>query len=209
MVTALIRIEGRPIALYANNPRFGGGAIDSEGAGKAARLVQLANAFDLPVLTLCDTPGFMVGPEHEMEGAVRKVCRLFLAAAGAQVPFLTVVTRRAFGLGAQAMAGGSFRRPHCVVAWPGAECGAMGIEGGVRLGYAKDLAAEPAGEARDRLFQKLVERHVEAGRAESAAAHVELDAVIDPAETRSWIVRTLELSDLRTRTSRARFVDSW
>ena len=141
MVTALVRIEGRPIGVIANNPMHLAGAIDSDGADKAARFMQLCDAFDLPILFLCDTPGIMVGPEVEKTALVRHCSRMFVVGASLTVPFFTIVLRKGYGLGAQAMAGGSFKAPVFTVAWPTGEFGGMGLEGAVKLGYRKELAA--------------------------------------------------------------------
>ena len=141
MITALVRVEGRPIGIVANNPTHLGGAIDADGADKAARFMQLCDAFDLPILFLCDTPGFMVGPEAEKTALVRHMCRMFVTGANLTVPFATIILRKGYGLGAQAMAGGSFKAPLFRVAWPTGEFGGMGLEGAVRLGYRKELEA--------------------------------------------------------------------
>ncbi|MBO9547591.1 carboxyl transferase domain-containing protein [Caulobacter sp.] len=188
MVTGLIRIEGRPMGLIANDPRHLGGAIDCEGAEKAARFLQLADAFALPVLSLCDTPGFMVGPDSEDAAAVRRVSRQFIAGAKLRSPLFTVVTRKGYGLGAQAMAGGSFHAPAFIAAWPTGEFGGMGLEGAVKLGYRKELEAETDPVKQKALYDQLVARLYAAGKATSMAAALEIDAVIDPADTRRWIV---------------------
>jgi acetyl-CoA carboxylase carboxyltransferase component len=191
VLTALIRIEGRPLGVIANDPAHLSGALDADGSGKAARFVQLCDAFGVPVLSLVDTPGFMVGPDSERAAAVRHTSRLFTAAATASIPFLCVVVRRAFGLGAQAMAGGSLHAPALTVAWPTGEFGAMGVEGAVRLALRGEL--EQIADAAER--EQRVRELVAAVRAESGAlnmaAHFEIDDVIDPAETRERIVATL------------------
>lgn len=192
MVTGLIRIEGRPMGLIANDPRHLGGAIDCEGAEKAARFLQLADAFALPVLSLCDTPGFMVGPASEDAAAVRRVSRQFIAGAKLRSPLFTVVTRKGYGLGAQAMAGGSFHAPAFIAAWPTGEFGGMGLEGAVKLGYRKELEAETDAVKQKALYDQLVARLYTAGKATSMAAALEIDAVIDPADTRRWIVGGLD-----------------
>ncbi|WP_297514858.1 carboxyl transferase domain-containing protein [uncultured Caulobacter sp.] len=192
MVTGLIRIEGRPMGLIANDPRHLGGAIDGEGAEKAARFLQLCDAFALPVLSLCDTPGFMVGPESEDAAAVRRVSRQFIAGAKLRSPLFTVVTRKGYGLGAQAMAGGSFHAPAFIAAWPTGEFGGMGLEGAVKLGYRKELEAETDPVKRKALYDQLVARLYAAGKATSMAAALEIDAVIDPADTRRWILGGLD-----------------
>ena len=191
IVTALLRIEGRPFALMANNPRHLGGAIDPEAADKAARFMQLAEAHGLPLVSLCDTPGFMVGPEVERQAQVRHACRMFVNAARLTVPCFTVVVRKGYGLGAQAMALGGFDAPVFTVAWPSGEFGAMGLEGAVRLGFRKELEALPAGAARDALYAELVARQYANGSALNMAQTLEIDAVIDPADTRGWLLRGL------------------
>ncbi len=215
MVTALIRIEGRPVGLFANNPLHLGGAIDPDGADKAARFMQLCNAHGLPLLSLCDTPGFMVGPAVERAAQVRHACRLFVTAAHLQVPCFTVVVRKGYGLGAQAMAVGGFDAPVFTVAWPTGEFGGMGLEGAVKLGYRKELEAAAAGPAREALYQQLVARQYANGAAINMATTLEIDAVIDPAETRAWLVRGMDSAPAparpRGRSARlpGRFVDPW
>jgi acetyl/propionyl-CoA carboxylase alpha subunit/acetyl-CoA carboxylase carboxyltransferase component len=211
MITGFLRIEGRPLGVMANNPHHLGGAIDSEGAEKGARFLQLCDAFGVPVLSLCDTPGFMVGPQSEATAAVRRGSRLFVTATSLSVPFFTVVTRKGYGLGAQAMAAGDFSAPAMTLAWPTAEFGPMGLEGAVRLGYRKELEAEPDPASRQALFEKLVGRMYDAGKALSVASVVEVDAVIDPAETRSWILRGLKACPVPDFAGRKRrpFVDVW
>jgi acetyl-CoA carboxylase carboxyltransferase component len=190
MVTALVRVEGRPIGIVANNPLHLAGAIDADGADKAARFMQLCDAFDLPITFLCDTPGMMVGPDAEATGLVRHVSRLFVTGANLTVPFGTVILRKGYGLGAQAMAGGSFKAPLFCVAWPTGEVGGMGLEGAVRLGYRKELEAIDDPAERQRTFEEMVDRMYEHGKAISAASHFEIDDVIDPADTRRWISTT-------------------
>jgi acetyl/propionyl-CoA carboxylase alpha subunit/acetyl-CoA carboxylase carboxyltransferase component len=211
MITGFLRIEGRPLGVMANNPRHLGGAIDSEGAEKAGRFLQLCDAFDVPVLSLCDTPGFMVGPQSETTAAVRRGSRLFVTATSLTVPLFTVVLRKGYGLGAQAMAGGDFSAPAMMVAWPTAEFGPMGLEGAVRLGYRKELEAEADPAARQALFEKLVGKMYENGKALSVASVVEIDAVIDPAETRAWLLRGLKACPVPPRGSGKKrpFVDVW
>jgi acetyl-CoA carboxylase carboxyltransferase component len=194
MVTALARIEGRPIGIVANNPTHLAGAIDSDGADKAARFLQLCDAFDVPVLFLCDTPGIMVGPEVEKTGLVRHASRLFVIGASLTVPFMTIVLRKGYGLGAQAMAGGSFKAPIFTIAWPTGEFGGMGLEGAVKLGYRGELAAETDPEKRKALFDTMVKRMYDHGKAVSTATHFEIDDVIDPADSRRWISRALAAS---------------
>jgi len=213
ILTALARIEGKAIGLIANNPRHLGGAIDVDAADKAARFMQLCNAHGLPMVSLMDTPGFMVGPDIEAQAQVRHVCRLFIIAAHLQVPFFSVVLRKGYGLGAQAMAAGGFDAPVFNVAWPTGEFGAMGLEGAVRLGFRKELEAAPEGAARDALFQKLVDEQYRNGEAMNMAATLEIDAVIDPAQTREWLVSglaaTTRVGQRRGEGLPGRFVDAW
>jgi acetyl-CoA carboxylase carboxyltransferase component len=191
MVTALVRVEGRPIGLVANNPAHLGGAIDRDGADKAARFLQLCDAHDLPILFLCDTPGFMVGPEAEETAQVRHFSRLFVTGASLTVPFFTIVVRKGYGLGAQAMAGGSFRSPLFTVAWPSGEFGGMGLEGAVRLGFRRELEAVEDPDERDALFATMVDRAYQHGKAINVASAYEIDDVIDPADSRRRIVEAL------------------
>ncbi len=211
MVTALARIAGRSIGVVANEPGHLGGAIDSDGADKAARFLQLCDAHDIPVLFLCDTPGFMVGPDAETTAQVRHFSRLFVVGASLTVPFLTVVVRKGYGLGAQAMAGGSFRSPIITVAWPSGELGGMGLEGAVRLGFRRELDAAPDDEARQALFQAMVERAYQHGRAVNVATSFEIDDVIDPADTRRTIVEVLRAAPRPApRTGKKRnCIDAW
>jgi acetyl-CoA carboxylase carboxyltransferase component len=192
IVCCLARIEGRPIGIIANNPAHLGGAIDSPAADKAARFMQLCDAFDIPILFLCDTPGFMVGPDAERSAQVRHFGRMFVTGASLSVPFFTVVLRKGYGLGAQAMAGGSFRSPLFTVSWPTGEFGGMGLEGAVRLSMRRELEAIADSDERDRAFQRLVASAYERGKALNMATNLEIDDVIDPAETRRRIINTLD-----------------
>jgi acetyl/propionyl-CoA carboxylase alpha subunit/acetyl-CoA carboxylase carboxyltransferase component len=194
IVTALIRIEGRPMGLIANNPTHLGGAIDAEAADKAARFIQICDAHDLPILSLIDTPGFMVGPEAEKTAQVRRVCRMFVGGASITVPFFSVVLRKGYGLGAQAMAAGCFHAPLFNVCWPTGEFGGMGLEGAVRLGYRRELEAEPDLEKREALFRHHLDALYARGKATNTASVLEIDDVIDPAETRRWIMRGLAMA---------------
>lgn len=189
--TALGRIGGRPVGLLANNPLHLGGAIDADAADKAARFLQLCNAHGLPLVSLVDTPGFMVGPAIEEQAQVRHVSRMFVAAAHLRVPLFAVVLRKGYGLGAMAMTAGGFHAAEATVAWPSGEFGGMGLEGAVRLGYRKELEAVPEGPQREALFEQLVAKQYAAGQASNMAATLEIDAVIDPAQTRDWLLRAL------------------
>ena len=206
--TALARIEGRPVGLLANNPLHLGGAIDADAADKAARFMQLCNTHGLPLVSLVDTPGFMVGPDIEAKAQVRHVSRMFLAAAHLRVPFFSVVLRKGYGLGAMAMAAGGFHAPLFTVAWPSGEFGAMGLEGAVKLGYRKELEAQPEGPQRDALYQQLVDRQYQNGQALHMAQTLEIDAVIDPAQTRHWLARGLASANTDPRPVTG-YVDSW
>jgi acetyl-CoA carboxylase carboxyltransferase component len=213
MITALIRLEGRPLGVIANNPMHLAGAIDATNADKAARFMQLCETHGLPILFLCDTPGFMVGPEAEETALVRHVSRMFVAGAALSVPFCTVILRKGYGLGAQAMAGGSFRQPIFTVAWPTGELGGMGLEGAVRLGFRRELDAITDEGDRERAFGAMVQRAYEHGKALNVATHFEIDDVIDPADTRRRVVHTLSsappMDDATSPPGRRRFVDTW
>ncbi|MBY4897186.1 carboxyl transferase domain-containing protein [Cupriavidus sp. AU9028] len=207
--TALARVEGRPVGIMANNPYHLGGAIDADAADKATRFMQLCDAHGLPIVSLIDTPGFMVGPEVEARAQVRHVSRMFLAGAKLRVALLAVTLRKGYGLGAMAMAGGGFRSASFTISWPTGEFGPMGLEGAVRLGFKKELEAVPDEAGRKALFDKLVAQSYERGHALSTAAAVEIDAVIDPAQTRKWIAQGIASAELRSRRERRSFVDAW
>jgi len=210
MITALIRIEGRPFGLVANNPAHMSGAIEPEGADKAARFMNLCNIHGLPILSLCDTPGFMVGPEVEMRAHVRHSNRLFLVGAHLSVPLFAVVLRKGYGLGAQAMVSGSFHNPFFTVSWPTGEFGGMGLEGGVRLALKKELAAIADPKEREETFQLFVAAAYEMGEAINMATHLEIDGVIDPAETRRWVMRGLRSAGtIPAKPEISPFVDAW
>jgi acetyl-CoA carboxylase carboxyltransferase component len=208
LVTALIRIEGEPFGLIANDPKHLGGAIDGDGGEKGGRFLQLCDAYGLPVISLCDTPGFMVGPDSEKTAAVRRGSRLLVASANLSVPLFAVIVRKGYGLGAQAMTGGSFHEPFFTIAWPTAELGPMGLEGAVELGFRKELEAAATPAEREALYEQLVARMYEKGKAVSVATAFEIDAVIDPAETRTWLLRGRRAAGKRRR-ERRRFVDVW
>ena len=211
IVTALARVEGRAVGIVANNPSHLGGAIDSPAADKAARFLQLCDAFDVPIVFLCDTPGFMVGPDSEATAAVRHVSRLFVTGANLSVPFATIVLRKGYGLGAQAMAGGSFKAPVFCVAWPTGEFGGMNLEGAVRLGQRRELDAITDAAERERAYAAMVERMYEHGKAINMASHFEIDDVIDPADSRRWITTMLRSSLVPTaRAGKKRAnIDTW
>ncbi len=210
MVTGLIRIEGHPFGVNANNPMHMAGAIEAEGADKAARLMMLCNAHGLPILSLCDTPGFMVGPEVEKRAQVRHVCRMFVVGSHVTVPYFTVVLRRGYGLGVMAMARGGFHESFFTASWPSGEFGGMGLEGAVRAGFRRELAAIEDPQKREELYEFLVAQLYERGKAINMAAHLEIDAVIDPAQTRQWIMRGLKSAPARDPGQTGHtFVDPW
>ncbi len=213
MITALARIEGLPVGVIGNNPNHLSGAIDSDGADKAARFMQLCDAFDIPIISLCDTPGMMVGPDIERAALVRHCSRLFVTGANLTVPYITLVTRKAYGLGAQAMMGGSTKAPLATVAWPTGEFGGMGLEGAVRLGYRNELEAVTDPIEREALFQQMVDRMYQHGKALNAASHFEIDDVIDPIDTRRWIATLLRstppVAPWSSRPKKRPNVDTW
>ena len=211
MITALVRIEGRPMGLIANNPMVLGGAVDADAADKAARFLQLCDAFELPILSLCDTPGNMVGPEAERTALVRHCCRLYVVGANLTVPVFSVVLRKAYGLGSQGMVGGSFHLPMFSVAWPTGEFGPMNLEGSVKLGFRKELEAIADPAQRKAKFDEMVAAAYERGKALSAATMFEIDDVIDPADTRSWVMAGLRsLPPTPARSGKKRpFIDTW
>jgi acetyl-CoA carboxylase carboxyltransferase component len=211
MLTALIRIEGRPLGLIANNPQHLGGALDAAASDKAARFMRLCNAHGLPIVSLCDTPGFMVGPQAETTALVRHNARLFLAAASLQVPVFTVVLRKGYGLGAQAMAAGGFHETLFTVAWPSGEFGGMGLEGYVRLGFRKEMQAIADPAARQAWFDAKVAELYEQGKALSIASVLEIDAVIDPEQTRRWLLSGLAAQPAAAPQAarERRFIDAW
>ncbi len=211
MITALIRIAGRPMGLIANNPLHLGGAIDADAADKAARFLQLCDAHDLPILSLIDTPGFMVGPEAEKAAQVRRVCRMFVGGANLDVPIFAVALRKGYGLGALAMVGGNFHASVFTVSWPTGEFGGMGFEGAVRLAYRKELEAIADPAAREAEFRRLVDAMYRRGKAISMAGMLEIDDVIDPSDTRSWLLRGLDtvLPPVPRHGKKRNFIDTW
>lgn len=211
MVTAFIRIEGRPVGVFANNPQHIGGAIDSDASDKAARFMQLCEAFDIPLLSLSDTPGNMVGPEAEKTGLIRHCSRLFVIGANLTVPLFSVILRKSYGLGAIAMTGGSYQASMFSVSWPTGEFGGMGLEGSVKLGYRNELAAIEDPAARKAKFDEMVAAAYARGKALSQAMGPALDDVIDPADTRRWVLAGLKAQPpLPVRTEKKlRWIDSW
>jgi acetyl-CoA carboxylase carboxyltransferase component len=211
IITAFIRVEGKPLGVIANNPGHLSGAIDADGADKGARFMQLCDAFDIPILTLCDCPGIMVGPESEKTALVRHAGRMFVVGANIDVPLMTIVIRKGYGLGAQAMAGGSFKAPVFTVTWPTGEFGGMGLEGAVKLGYRKELQAIDDPEERKATYEEMVANMYQRGKAVNMASHFELDDVIDPADSRKWIAAGLRsLPPVPKRRGKKRpNVDTW
>lgn len=219
MVTALARIDGRPVGIIANNTMVKAGAITAAASDKAARFLQLCNAFGVPVVSLVDCPGYMVGPAAEAEALVRRGSRLLVAGAALTVPMVAVILRRGYGLGAQAMCGGSLHEPLLTVAWPGAHLGPMGLEGAVRLGLRKELEAIVDEDERERAVQAATAAAERNARALNSASMFEIDDVIDPAETRTLIAATLAAAahspfcSSRAQHPRPaatrRFVDTW
>ncbi len=210
MITGLLRIEGRPFGLIANDCRHMAGAIQAEEADKAARMMQLCEAHGLPILSLCDTPGYMVGPEVEKRAHVRHACRMFVVGAHLTIPYFTVVLRRGYGLGAMAMAKGGFHECLFTASWPTGEFGGMGLEGAVKAGFRRELEAIADPQEREALYNKLVAESYERGKAINMASHLEIDAVIDPADTRTWIMRGLKsVAADRTRRPIHAYVDPW
>lgn len=210
MITGFIRIEGKPFGLIANNCRHMGGAIEAEGADKVARLMQICNVHGLPIISLIDTPGFMVGPDIEHRAQVRHVCRMFVVGSHLTVPYFSVVLRRGYGLGAMAMARGGFHESFFTASWPTGEFGAMGLEGAVKSGYKKELEAIADPQERDALYNKLVDQLYANGKAINMASYLEIDSVIDPADTRRWIMRGLSSVPARTNLEAyLPYVDTW
>jgi acetyl-CoA carboxylase carboxyltransferase component len=212
MITALAFVDGRPLGVVANDPTHLGGAIDADGADKAARFIGMCDAFALPVLFLCDTPGFMVGPDAERTATVRHFARMFLGGANLSVPCGTIILRKGYGLGSQAMAAGGFKAPLFTVAWPTSEFGAMGLEGAVRLGMRRELEAIDDTEERERVFQATVASAYERGRGLNMAAYGEIDDVIDPADSRRWIATLFDGASEQWWQRRGKtrpYVDAW
>jgi acetyl-CoA carboxylase carboxyltransferase component len=211
MITSFVRVDGRPLGVIANNPMHLGGAIDSDGSDKAARFMQLCDAFDIPILVLCDTPGMMVGPEVEKTALVRHCSRVFVIGANITVPLFTMVLRKAYGLGAMAMAGGSFKQPLFTVAWPTAEFGGMGLEGQVKLGFRQELAEIEDVDERTKRYEELVARAYQRGGALNAGVSFAVDDVIDPADTRRWVGNAMRSvpEPQRLRTKKRRNIDTW
>ncbi len=210
VITALARLEGRPFGLLANDPKYLSGAVDADAADKSARFMRLCEAHGLPILSLVDTPGFMVGLEVEAKAQVRHVCRMMLAGASLTVPFVSVTIRKGYGLGAQGMTAGSFHSPLFNFSWPSGEFGGMGLEGAVKLGFKKEMDAIADLVERESYFQKQVAASYARGKAINMATHLEIDGVIDPADTRRIVADTFAaLPTRRPGTSVRRYIDAW
>ncbi|HYF28487.1 MAG TPA: carboxyl transferase domain-containing protein, partial [Baekduia sp.] len=210
LATAFGHLEGRPVGVIANNTMYAAGAITSDAADKAARFLQLCDAFRIPVVSLVDTPGMMVGPKAEATGLVRHTSRLLVAAGALRVPFVAVVLRRGYGLGAQAMTGGSLHEPLLTIAWPTAHLGPMGLEGAVRLGLRKELEAIADEAEREQRVREVTAAAQENAKAINAAQLFELDDVVDPAETRGLLAATLAAAAVADPAPAGhRFVDTW
>ena len=211
VITCFIRVEGRPMGVIANNPHHLAGAIDSDAADKGTRFIQLCDAFDIPILSLMDCPGMMVGPDVEATALVRHCVRMFNAGANLTTPLFGVVVRKAYGLGVQAMCGASALVGFFTVAWPTAEFAGMNIEGSVKLGYRRELMAIEDPEERANEFNSRVDRAYEAAKAVNAAAGGGIDDVIDPAETRSWIAESLKRVPPKPHRTEKKYpyIDTW
>jgi acetyl-CoA carboxylase carboxyltransferase component len=211
IITAFARIEGRPVGIFANNPIHLSGAIDSDGADKAARFIQLCDAFDIPIISLVDCPGIMVGPEIEKTALVRHAARLFVISTSITVPLIAIVIRKGYGLGAQAMTGGGFKASTFTVTWPTGEFGGMGLEGAVKLGYRKELEAIENPKERLAEYEKRVAQMYDRGKAVNFATAFEIDEVIDPAASRDWILAGLKSAPIppKREGKKKPFIDTW
>jgi acetyl-CoA carboxylase carboxyltransferase component len=210
IITALVRVDGRPMGVIANNLKHLAGALDSDSSDKIARFLQLCDSFGLPVLSLVDVPGFMVGPNSEKTALVRHASRIFTVAANVDIPIYTVVTRKGYGLGAMALAGGGFFETSFTVSWPTGEFGGMGLEGAVKLGFSKELNAVKDEAERTKLHNKLLNDAYEQGSAMNAAAVLEIDEVIDPMDTRKWIINANKCYPEQSyKTRNGRYIDTW
>lgn len=208
-VTALARIEGIPVGIVASQPTYLGGAIDSPTSDKIARFIQMCDAHDIPIVLLVDTPGLMVGPAVEKTALVRHSARILVALANATVPFLTVVMRKAYGLGYYVL-GSKALSPALLLAWPTAEFGGMGLEGAAAIIWKKDFEAIADGDARKRALREKTEYLMRMNTALEVGGRFEYDDVIDPADTRAMLAKTLRaLPRPAPRAGRKRVIDSW
>jgi acetyl-CoA carboxylase carboxyltransferase component len=210
MITAFIRINGRPMGLIANNLKHLAGSLDRDSCDKVARFLQLCDAFGLPIVSLIDAPGFMVGPKTEEEALVRHASRLFIVGANIEVPIYSIVTRKAYGLGAMALAGGSFYESEFTVSWPSGEFGGMGIEGAVKLGFKNELESIEDEKEREAMYKEMVDMAYEHGSADNTASLLEIDEIIDPVDTRKWIINAnASYSEKSYKTRKGRYIDAW
>ncbi|MDQ5815001.1 MAG: acyl-CoA carboxylase subunit beta, partial [Actinomycetota bacterium] len=190
VVTGFARFGGRSVGIVANQPKFLGGALDVNGADKAARFVWLCDAFHIPLLFLMDCPGFLVGSAVEKQGIIRHGAKMLFAVAEATVPKLTVVMRKGYGAGYYVMNGRAFE-PDLIVAWPTAEVSVMGPEGAVNIIFRKQIEALPE-EERDEARNNMVGTIRDQISPYIAAGWSFLDDLIDPADTRQVVCRGLE-----------------
>lgn len=193
IITGFMHLQGHPVGVIASNCKVLGGAIDVDAGEKSSQFMQLCQQFSIPLVVLCDTPGFMVGPEHEDRGAVRRLSQLFVAGSNLTVPLVAVVLRKCYGLGAQALLGGNTSQPSYTIAWPTGEFGAMGLEGAVKLGFKKELEAVQDPSARKALYEQLLGQQYQKGQAQEVASVLEIDAVIEPANTRQTLLLALDI----------------
>ncbi|HWE11477.1 MAG TPA: acyl-CoA carboxylase subunit beta [Solirubrobacteraceae bacterium] len=188
MVTALARLEGRPVGIVANQPRYLGGVLDAEASEKAARFVNFCNAFGVPLIAVVDTPGFMPGSKQERAGVIRHGASLVRAFAAARVPKFTVVLRKSYG-GAYITMNSRDLGADLVLAWPDAELGIMGARAAVGIVNRRELrVAEDPDAERNRLADAYAREHL---RADTAAAEGFVDEIIDPAQTRDRLAWAL------------------
>ena len=191
IITCLARMGGRPVGIVANQPRQLGGILDNDSADKAARFVNLCNAFGIPLVFLMDVPGFMVGTKVEEAGIIRHGAKMLYAVANATVPKVTVVLRKAYGAGYYVMNGRAYE-PDLIVAWPSAEISVMGAEGAVEIVFRKQVeeAEDPAAKKAELIeaYRKIIDVYI-------AARNDMVDDVIDPRETRPTIIRALEMAE--------------
>ncbi|MFT5839209.1 MAG: acetyl-CoA carboxylase carboxyltransferase component [Flavobacteriales bacterium] len=193
IITGFMHLQGHPVGVIASNCKVLGGAIDVDAGEKSSQFMHLCQQFSIPLIVLCDTPGFMVGPDHEDTGAVRRLSQLFVAGSQLTVPLVAVILRKCYGLGAQALLGGNTSQPNYTIAWPTGEFGAMGLEGAVKLGFTKELAAVQDPAERKILYDQLLAEQYQKGQAQEVASVLEIDAVIEPANTRETLLLALNI----------------
>ncbi|MDX6640365.1 MAG: methylmalonyl-CoA decarboxylase subunit alpha, partial [Solirubrobacteraceae bacterium] len=194
IITCFARFDGRPCGIVANQPRQLGGILDNDSADKAARFVNLCNAFGIPLLFLMDVPGFMVGTKVEEAGIIRHGAKMLHAVANATVPKLTVVIRKAYGAGYYVMNGRAYE-PDLIVAWPSAEISVMGAEGAVEIVMRRQVEAadDPVAKKAELVaaYRKVIDVAI-------PARNAMIDDVIDPRETRPFVCRALEMAEGKT-----------